>query len=260
MRKANWIIVACFMALSACASKGARSSSSTAAKASDDVVISAFSSNANTKEKAQAAQEQAQKELEAKAELEKTQAPAVLSKNSPTRVIQKYTDELRAIHETSKVKKANERDKSIANKVRQFFDFDSLARLSLGTHWDEIGADKQKDFSDLFIHLVENSYLQRSKTLVADYDLEYQKEKIKGNEAEVAINIARDDANIEIIYQLHKTSRDWMIYNIILENVDLIKNYQTQFNRVIAKSGINELLSLMRKKLKEEDMGVDVSL
>ncbi|MCB0327424.1 MAG: ABC transporter substrate-binding protein [Bdellovibrionales bacterium] len=241
------------LSLHACASK-----KTAAVKEKNDVVISAFSSNAQNKKIAQENKEKNEKENQ-KLE-QKTLDQSVLQKDSPTYVIQKYTTELQTIHQENQGKISANDEKNIAKKVRQFFDFQALAQYSLGDHWNKISEKDREEFSQLFIQLVESSYLQRSKNLVSDYKLEYKDEKIKGNEADVAISVARNDADIEIIYKLHKRSRDWMIYNIVLDNVDLIKNYQNQFSRVISSKGFDELLSVMKKKLKGDGIEVDVSL
>ena len=176
-----------------------------------------------------------------------------LSIDSPTKVIERYTEELRAmvgLNERKQKGKADpEKEKLIAEKVRQFFDFQSLAQFSLGDHWKTTAPPQREEFSKLFIGLVEDSYIKRSRDLVGNYDLTFGKEQVQGDNAKVTCLVKRNDADIEILYQLHKKPKDWMIYNIVLDNVDLIQNYQSQFNRIIKKSGFKELLDLMRKKL-----------
>jgi ABC-type transporter MlaC component len=39
--------------------------------------------------------------------------------------------------------------------------------------------------------------------------------------------------------------------------VNLVKNYQSQFNQIISKSGVNGLMDVMRKKLKENSSDID---
>ncbi|HLG18881.1 MAG TPA: ABC transporter substrate-binding protein [Bdellovibrionota bacterium] len=183
------------------------------------------------------------------------------SVDSPTAVIQKYTDELKSLVDLSVPKEQRKLDgkkeQKIAEKVRQFFDFQSLARMSLGHHWMRITEAQRKEFSELFIALVEDSYLRRTRDLIGDYQITYGSEEIKGNRAKVRSKVARRDADIEIVYELHRNPKNWMIFNIILDDVDLIKNYRSQFNSVIGKSSFAKLLDKMRKKLDQEE---DVNL
>ena len=57
-----------------------------------------------------------------------------------------------------------------------------------------------------------------------------------------------------------KRSGTWMIYNIIFDQVNLVKNYQSQFNQIIAKNKLEGLMNTMRKKLKENTSEVDAAL
>ncbi len=175
--------------------------------------------------------------------------------NSPTEVIQRYTEELRGIVEPGKRKEKGSRDvkqeEKIAQKVREFFDFDGLARMSLGKHWYKITPKQQKEFSTVFIDLVETSYLRRSRNIIGDYNIVYGKEEIKKDQSKVKCSVIRNDANVDITYELHRNPKNWMIFNIILDDVDLVKNYQSQFNRIIQVAGFKGLMKRMRQKQQE---------
>ena len=89
--------------------------------------------------------------------VEVTEREVEVAIDSPTRVIQRYMDELRAMVPSSKEAAQTpdpEREQKIAEKVRQFFDFKTLARMSLGRHWLTITAAQQEEFSKLFIDLI----------------------------------------------------------------------------------------------------------
>ncbi|MFH1016865.1 MAG: ABC transporter substrate-binding protein [Pseudomonadota bacterium] len=182
--------------------------------------------------------------------------------DSPTQVIQKYTEELRVIVDPEGSKDKGKRDaakeRRVADKVRQFFDFEGLARMALGRHWSRATGAQRREYKDLFVSLVEDSYLRRSRDIVGKYQIVYGREEVKKNQAKVHSRVVRNDADVEIVYQLHRNPKNWMIYNIVLDGVDLIKNYQSQFNSIIMKSGFDSLLSRLRKK--KEEVGTEVNL
>lgn len=182
-----------------------------------------------------------------------------LNPQSPLEVIKSYTEELKAVVEVDKQKPAGKnlkREQTISKKVRNFFDFHELSKQSLGKHWDKTPQAKRDEFSTLFTKLVESSYLKRSRTLMGDYLIDYKNEETKGTHAKVTSIITRKDANLDITYELIKKNNKWMIYNIVLDDVDLIRNYQSQFNRIIQKDGFNQLLSMLRKKVNSKDNDV----
>lgn len=102
--------------------------------------------------------------------------------------------------------------------------------------------------------------MRRSSKLVGNYRVSFGNEKVNGDTASVACEIYKEDVDLEIIYELHKVDNTWMIYNIIFDQVNLVKNYQTQFNQIIAKNKVAGLMDVMRKKLKENNSDVDASL
>ena len=48
---------------------------------------------------------------------------------------------------------------------------------------------------------------------------------------------------VSINYKLHSVDKDWRVYDlVIIEDISLINNYRSQFNRVIARSSFEELV------------------
>ncbi len=50
-------------------------------------------------------------------------------------------------------------------------------------------------------------------------------------------------------YKLHRVGEEWKIYDVVVENISLINNYRSQFNRIITKTSYDELVSMMKQKL-----------
>lgn len=187
-------------------------------------------------------------------------ASATTTQDSPTTVIRNYTEELKKIVEIKDPQKRGVKDRTrettISDKVRQFFDFEELARQSLGKNWNKQKPQDREKFSKVFIALVENSYLKRSRSLVSDYSVTYTNEIVTDDHASVTSKVAQKDANVDITYDLHKKSNRWMIYNITLDNVNLIRNYQSQFNQMIKKKGFKGLIRSMEDRLKSPEADV----
>lgn len=71
--------------------------------------------------------------------------------------------------------------------------------------------------------------------------------------AEVATRIfapIREDP-FDVRYRLHKTSERWLIYDVVLENVSMVRNYRAQFNRILNKSSFADLLARLKQKIQE---------
>ena len=45
-------------------------------------------------------------------------------------------------------------------------------------------------------------------------------------------------------------SGTWEVYDVVVENVSLVMNYRSQFNEILAKGTPDDLLEILRKKVK----------
>jgi len=44
----------------------------------------------------------------------------------------------------------------------------------------------------------------------------------------------------------------WKVYDVVVENVSLVQNYRTQFSDILAKNTPDQLLEILRKKVKAQ--------
>jgi phospholipid transport system substrate-binding protein len=144
--------------------------------------------------------------------------------------------------------KRAERLDQLRTVVYSKFDFAEMAKRSLGAQWQRRSADEQREFVKLFTELMENGYASNlegydgEKVIVAG-------EKQDGEFAEVDTKvISKKGEEIVINYKLRQTGGNWKVYDVVIENISLVSNYRSQFNRVIAQSSFDELMRRMRNK------------
>ena len=142
----------------------------------------------------------------------------------------------------------SERRERLRQVIYPSFDFAEMAKRSLGPHWQRRSSAEQQEFVKLFTDLVESSYVDA----IDSYDGEkvvVANEKQDNELAEVNTKIVtKKGEEYRVDYRLHQTSGSWKIYDAVIENVSLVNNYRSQFNRVIAKSSYEGLMSKMKDK------------
>ena len=74
------------------------------------------------------------------------------------------------------------------------------------------------------------------------------KESIDGNYAKVKTLVITKEQPIRVYYKMHKKKRDWLVYDVIIEGVSLIKTYRDQFKSILNRSSFSDLLDKMRAK------------
>ena len=51
-----------------------------------------------------------------------------------------------------------------------------------------------------------------------------------------------------VVYRLKRTDGKWKVYDAVVENISIVNNYRSQFDRVISKSSYEELKKMLREK------------
>jgi phospholipid transport system substrate-binding protein len=55
-----------------------------------------------------------------------------------------------------------------------------------------------------------------------------------------------------INYKLHRVGADWRVYDVVIENVSLVNNYRSQFNRILTNTTYDELILRIKAKLSDK--------
>jgi phospholipid transport system substrate-binding protein len=134
--------------------------------------------------------------------------------------------------------------------VYPLFDFNEMAMRSLGAYWRRLNPQQRKEFVTTFTDLLEKTYADQID-LYHGQQVVYNGERLDGGYAQVDSRIVdKNGQSYSVVYRLHKVDGKWKIYDVLAENISVINNYRSQFNRVIANSSFDELLKRMKQKAK----------
>lgn len=157
----------------------------------------------------------------------------------------------------SKVSRDAEPVKQLASTL---LDYAELTRRAMADHWAQINEKQQKELVDTLRELIQRRYVDQVKGNL-DYQVSYKDEQVTGADATVnsivKVKTRGKSTDAEIVYKMHKVpgpnGEQWMVWDVITDEVSLMRNYKTQFHRIITDSGFDELLKKMKKKLAEKD-------
>jgi len=150
-----------------------------------------------------------------------------------------------------------ELNKRLQDAAHEGFDWEGIAKRSLGLYWKKRSQDEKKEFTVLFTNLLKNTYTGKLTDNYSGDKVIYDKEVIDGNRAFVETRIVnKDEKEVSVAYRLIKKGNKWCVYDIIIEGVSMLKNYRVQFYSIIRQSSYEELI----KKLKAKQLkGIEVS-
>jgi phospholipid transport system substrate-binding protein len=144
--------------------------------------------------------------------------------------------------------KKKERVDRLREAVEPIFDFEEMAKRSLGPHWRRRTPAEQQEFVKLFQEFMEKVYSDKLD-LYEGEKIVFGKETIDQDFAQVESSIINNKGEtISIIYKLRRADTKWKVYDAVVENISFINNYRSQFDRVIKSSSYEELVKRLREK------------
>ena len=174
--------------------------------------------------------------------------------DSPTVEIKSTVDQVIQILSNPQLQgegRKQERRKRLRETIFVRFDFQEMAQRALGAHWHRRTPEEQKEFIRVFSDLLEQTYVDK----IESYNNEkfiYMNERIDGRYAEVGSKVRTSKGEeFTLNYKLHRVGEDWRVYDLVIENVSLMNNYRSQFNRIITSSTYDELVSRIKQKLSD---------
>jgi phospholipid transport system substrate-binding protein len=144
--------------------------------------------------------------------------------------------------------KVNDRRDQLKQILFARFDFTEMAKRALGSHWRRRTPQEQEEFVRLFTEVLEHAYADIIESYT-DEKIVYVNERVDGPYADVGSKISTAKGEeYSINYKAHLVSNEWKVYDVVAENVSLVNNYRSQFNRVISHSSYEDLISRLKNK------------
>lgn len=180
--------------------------------------------------------------------------PAVVdAQGGPQAQLSKTVDAVLEILRDQGLDSATKRER-ISPLVRARFDFATMAQWVLGPQWRQASAAEQERFVALFSDLLEATYIGR----IDEYSGEqvvFLGEQIEDRRAQVDSKVVTRSAEIPIGYRLVSRGEDWLVFDVIIENVSLVRNYRSSFSEIVRREGMSGLFAQMEQRISELKAG-----
>jgi phospholipid transport system substrate-binding protein len=144
--------------------------------------------------------------------------------------------------------KTKERRDQLKQILFARFDFTEMAKRALGANWRRRTPQEQEEFVHLFTEVLEHAYADIIESYT-DEKIVYTNERIDGTYADVGSKIQTTKGEeYSLNYKAHLVSNEWKVYDVVAENISLVNNYRSQFNRVISHNSYEELVRRLKDK------------
>jgi len=171
--------------------------------------------------------------------------------DTPIQVVQTAVEQVVQVVQESDLEKPDAAARhrgQIQRIAEQLFDFPEMARRTLAQHWKDRSTQERDEFVLLFRDSLRRAYLTR----LAKYSGErivYTGETVDGEYATVRSKIVTGGGTeIPIDYRLRLAGSRWVVFDVAISGVSMVRSYRGQFNRIIQTSSYDALLRKLRLK------------
>jgi len=132
------------------------------------------------------------------------------------------------------------------------FGFPLMAKLSIGkARWSEFNAEQRAEFTSLFTELFQRFYIDKLDLFSNEKVIFHPATVVQKKKVQIPTILLSKGKEYSILYKMFKTKDGWRIYDIVIEGVSLIHTHRSQYNHILESGEIEDLLTKMREKKKE---------
>ena len=180
----------------------------------------------------------------------------------PTEVVRSTLTEVFRILKDEKLKdpaKLIPRRHMLEEVIASHFDYAEMSKRALAAHWNPLTTGEQTEFVELFKSFLSDRYAEKIEGYSGE-QVGYLSERIEGNYAEVRTELRTTKVKVPMDYRLHMKDGTWHAYDLVVDGVSLVKNYRSQFEKIIRTSSYQELVRRLRERAVSADEKEKASL
>lgn len=145
----------------------------------------------------------------------------------------------------------------IEDVMKRLVDYQQFSAATMKTHWPDLSDAQRTRFVDAFRSLITNTYAKRFQP-GASFKTSYRGETTfmgdERNRASVKTTVHGEKAAADVDYVFLTSTLGgkaaWRVVDIIVDEVSMVRNWRSQFSKVMKRDGFESLLMKIGKKAK----------
>lgn len=137
--------------------------------------------------------------------------------------------------------------------IDRFINYDQLTGETIRPHMSAFNTKQVARFKPLLAQLIRLISYPQSGDFYTDSVFTYQPAIIEKDKAYIGMDVVfeKEDLEMELGYFWEKKGNEWLLVDLSFDEDSLVKDYQNQFGRLIAKDGVNNLIKKLQDKVAE---------
>ena len=167
------------------------------------------------------------------------------------KVVREAVDAALAVLKDPSLKKDPEqRKRRLREAVDPAFDWEAMARSSLGQHWRGLDSKQRSEFISVFKELLAREYLTDIDRFQGSEQIEIKGSEKRGDlEVVKTMLITASRDKVPIDYTLHEATPTWRVEDVAVEGVSLVAHYRATLSRFLVNNDFPALMRQLKRKL-----------
>ena len=135
----------------------------------------------------------------------------------------------------------------VADIVSEHFDFQAMTSRVLATNWKRASGTEKLQITKLFRQRLIDTYWQKFSGF-SDETVEFLKQQARGDSYVSCPTIVHmKSTRIPVDYKLYRVGGEWFAYDVVIEQVSLVRNYRSKFQSIVRSRGIPGLIDHLKE-------------
>ena len=146
-----------------------------------------------------------------------------------------------------------DRNTLVVKVLEPIFDFEIMAKLSLGKKWGDLSQEDKIKFVEVYVERMKQSYSSKLDEYSGEKFKVVSLEQPKSNRILLNTSIVSTEKKFDLKYKFYKpksqkeNKNDWLIYDVEILGVSILKTDRAQFKEFLQTRSVNDLMTELAK-------------
>lgn len=140
----------------------------------------------------------------------------------------------------------DEQRSQLKDIINGIIDFRAMAKYALEDTYSNITDEQREEFVELFSSIIRDQSLNKLDIYRAK--VTYESINVEENTARVETLAELDEVRTPVHYDMAYQNDEWVITDMVIDDVSTAESYNRQFQRIITRRGFDALMTSLRKR------------
>ncbi|WP_138429356.1 MlaC/ttg2D family ABC transporter substrate-binding protein [Fodinibius saliphilus] len=162
-------------------------------------------------------------------------------------LLEKRNNEIKELVGPKGTEYTEEQRNKLKDIINGIVDYQKMAQYALQETYSTLSQEEREEFINLFSTIIRDHSLKNLDIYRAN--VKYEQINVEADTAVVETLAQLKRVRTPVTYHMEYKNKEWVVTDIIIDDVSTANSYRRQFQNIINKKGYAHLLKTLRKKV-----------